>query len=119
MGRRVSCVNPLYGPGEPNNPMLNSSSPTARKPLPLHIKVLLGFILGGLLGLAAHFYAVDAPLTQYVIAYVTKPLGQIFLNLLFMAKVRALPDTPAAFARNQPSAFASRSSTGVKSLPSG
>ena len=64
--------------------MLNSSSPTARKRLPLHIKVLLGFVLGGLLGLAAHFYAVDAPLTQHVIAYVTKPLGQIFLNLLFM-----------------------------------
>ena len=64
--------------------MLNSSPPTARKRLPLHIKVLLGFVLGGLLGLAAHFYAVDAPLTQHVIAYVTKPLGQIFLNLLFM-----------------------------------
>ena len=67
--------------------MLNSSSPTARKRLPLHIKVLLGFVLGGLLGLAAHFYAADAPLTQHVIAYVTKPLGQIFLNLLFMLVV--------------------------------
>src|SRR6188472_3730961 len=63
--------------------MLNSPSPAGRG-LPLHIKVLLGFLLGGLLGLAAHFYAVDAPLTHQVIAYVTKPLGQIFLNLLFM-----------------------------------
>ena len=64
--------------------MLNSSLPIMRKRLPLHIKVLLGFVFGALLGLAAHFYAADAPLTQDIIAYGTKPLGQIFLNLLFM-----------------------------------
>jgi len=64
--------------------MLNSSLPITRKRLPLHIKVLLGFVFGALLGLAAHFYAADAPLTQDIIAYGTKPLGQIFLNLLFM-----------------------------------
>ena len=64
--------------------MLNLPLPILRKRLPLHVKVLLGFVFGALLGLAAHFYAADAPLTQNIIAYGTKPLGQIFLNLLFM-----------------------------------
>jgi dicarboxylate/amino acid:cation (Na+ or H+) symporter, DAACS family len=64
--------------------MLNSPLPARRSGLPLHVKVLLGFVLGGLLGLAAHVYGVDAPLTDHLIHYVTKPLGQIFLNLLFM-----------------------------------
>lgn len=64
--------------------MLNSSLPAGRKRMPLHIKVLIGFVLGALLGLAAHFYAPDAPLVATIVAYGTKPLGQIFLNLLFM-----------------------------------
>jgi DAACS family dicarboxylate/amino acid:cation (Na+ or H+) symporter len=63
---------------------MSKPSAVARKRLPLHIKVLLGFVLGALLGLAAHVYGADAPLTQGLIAWVTKPLGQIFLNLLFM-----------------------------------
>ena len=63
---------------------MTQPSVAARKRLPLHIKVLLGFVLGALLGLAAHVYGADAPLTQGLIAWVTKPLGQIFLNLLFM-----------------------------------
>ncbi|WP_166209388.1 dicarboxylate/amino acid:cation symporter [Cognatiluteimonas telluris] len=64
--------------------MLNSSLRPVKKGVPLHVKVLLGFVLGALLGLAAHVYGADAPLTEAVIAYGTKPLGQIFLNLLFM-----------------------------------
>jgi DAACS family dicarboxylate/amino acid:cation (Na+ or H+) symporter len=63
---------------------MSQPSAVARKRLPLHIKVLLGFVLGALLGLAAHVYGADAPLTQGLIAWVTKPVGQIFLNLLFM-----------------------------------
>jgi DAACS family dicarboxylate/amino acid:cation (Na+ or H+) symporter len=64
--------------------MLNSSLRPVNKGVPLHVKVLLGFVLGALLGLAAYFHGADAPLTHAVIAYGTKPLGQIFLNLLFM-----------------------------------
>ncbi|WP_425482183.1 dicarboxylate/amino acid:cation symporter [Cognatiluteimonas profundi] len=63
---------------------MNSPPLTLRKRLPLHIRVLLGFVLGALVGLAAHFYAADAPLTHDAITYVTRPLGQVFLNLLFM-----------------------------------
>ena len=64
---------------KPDDPL----QPSTRR-LPLHIKVLIGFVLGAALGLAAHFYAPDAPLIHSIITYLTKPFGQIFLNLLFM-----------------------------------
>jgi Na+/H+-dicarboxylate symporter len=56
----------------------------SRARVPLHIKVLAGFVLGAVIGLLAHFLGADAPATHAAIDYVTKPLGQIFLNLLFM-----------------------------------
>ena len=52
--------------------------------LKLHWKVLIGFVLGAVVGLAVHVYALDAPLVQVIIADLTKPFGQVFLNLLFM-----------------------------------
>jgi Na+/H+-dicarboxylate symporter len=58
--------------------------PPSRRRLPLHIKVLIGFVLGAVLGLVVHVYAVESPLVQGLIAYATKPFGQIFLNLLYM-----------------------------------
>ena len=48
------------------------------------MKVLIGFVFGAALGLAVHFYMPDAPFVHGLIAYATKPFGQIFLNLLFM-----------------------------------
>jgi len=59
-----------------------------RKPsMPLHIKVLLGFMLGTIVGLVAHAVAPDAAWVTTTIDYVTQPFGQIFLNLLFMLVV--------------------------------
>lgn len=68
-------------------------APSASKPggLPLHIKVMIGFMLGALIGLAANYALPNVPgLGAWVdgsITYVTKPFGQIFLNLLFMMVV--------------------------------
>jgi DAACS family dicarboxylate/amino acid:cation (Na+ or H+) symporter len=66
--------------------MSHISLPAATsKGMPLHVKVLIGFVLGAALGLLAHVYGgADAPLVHGVIEYVTRPAGQIFLNLLFM-----------------------------------
>jgi Na+/H+-dicarboxylate symporter len=55
--------------------------------LPLHIKVMFGFILGTVCGLLAFHYAADAEWVKKLIAYVTDPFGHIFLNLLFMMVV--------------------------------
>lgn len=66
---------------------LDATPTPPAKGLPLHYKVLIGFMLGTLLGLAAHAYATDAAWLHGFIDYVTKPFGQIFLNLLFMLVV--------------------------------
>ncbi len=55
--------------------------------LALHIKVLIGFILGTVLGLVVHASMADASWVHMLIEYFTKPFGQIFLNLLFMLVV--------------------------------
>ena len=55
------------------------------KGLPLHVKVLIGFLLGAGLGLLVHFQGLEgSPVVTGLMAYLTKPFGQIFLNLLFM-----------------------------------
>jgi Na+/H+-dicarboxylate symporter len=68
---------------------MNSASPPSRKPaIPLHVKVLLGFAIGAVAGLLVHAYGgQDLPLVQDLTTYLTKPFGQIFLNLLFMLVV--------------------------------
>jgi Na+/H+-dicarboxylate symporter len=62
---------------------------SASKPggLPLHIKVMIGFVLGTVCGLLAYHYAVDADWVKTLITYITDPFGHIFLNLLFMMVV--------------------------------
>lgn len=60
---------------------------TGGKGLALHYKVLIGFVLGTLAGLAVHAFVGDAPWVQHLMTYATRPFGQIFLNLLFMLVV--------------------------------
>lgn len=55
----------------------------ARK-LPLHTKILIGGLLGVAGGILAHFTLGDDPALASFIQYVTLPVGQIFLRLLFM-----------------------------------
>ena len=61
--------------------------------LPLHVKILIGAIVGAGAGGAAYLIWKDNPDTadineaatlKWVIAYIAKPIGDIFLNLLFM-----------------------------------
>ena len=66
---------------------IDSTPSTPPKGMALHFKVLIGFVLGTVLGLSVHALALDAGWVQVVIDYVTKPFGQIFLNLLFMLVV--------------------------------
>ncbi|HKI06030.1 MAG TPA: dicarboxylate/amino acid:cation symporter [Thermoanaerobaculia bacterium] len=57
----------------------------ARKKLPLHTKILIGGLLGVAGGILARFaLGADSPGLAAFIKYVTLPVGQIFLRLLFM-----------------------------------
>ena len=57
----------------------------------LHTKILLGFVVGATLGLLANqsvaLGALSSARLESFIANVTAPVGQIFLNLLFMVVV--------------------------------
>ncbi len=52
--------------------------------MPLHTKMLIGFSIGTLAGIAANMFIGDAGWLDLLITYVTDPVGQIFLRLLFM-----------------------------------
>ncbi len=56
----------------------------------LRWRMLLGFLAGLIIGLAVHYGAPDAPWVAAVTTYVTGPLGQIFLRLLFMLVIPLL-----------------------------
>ncbi len=62
-----------------------------KKAIPLHTKMLIGFALGLGVGLIVHTSAgADAAWVQWLTSYVTQPVGQIFLRLLFMLVIPLL-----------------------------
>jgi DAACS family dicarboxylate/amino acid:cation (Na+ or H+) symporter len=50
----------------------------------LHTKILLGLALGATAGVAVNMAAADAAWLAWINRYVTGPVGQVFLRLLFM-----------------------------------
>lgn len=56
----------------------------ARKRLPLHTKILIGGAIGVVGGVLAHFSLAGSPGLAGFIKYISLPVGQIFLRLLFM-----------------------------------
>ena len=56
----------------------------------LQMKMLIGFVLGLTLGLVAHMTSPGAPWVEAITDYVTGPIGQIFLRLLFMLVIPLL-----------------------------
>ena len=56
----------------------------------LQWRMLIGFVAGLIAGLFAHYGAAGAPWVDAVTTYVTGPLGQIFLRLLFMLVIPLL-----------------------------
>lgn len=53
----------------------------------LHVKIVLGLVLGALLGLAANIWAGDSAWVRWVDTNVAGPVGQIFLRFLLMTVV--------------------------------
>jgi Na+/H+-dicarboxylate symporter len=55
--------------------------------MPLHTKMLIGFVAGALLGMLAHWQAGESVWLSGLVTWVTDPIGQLFLRLLFMLVV--------------------------------
>ncbi len=56
----------------------------------LQWRILIGFVAGLTAGLLAYTFAADAAWIETVVTYVTNPIGQIFLRLLFMLVIPLL-----------------------------
>ena len=64
---------------------------TARKRMPLHMKMAIGFIAGLALGLFAHYASgADAGWVKWLTTWITQPVGTIFLRLIFMLVIPLL-----------------------------
>ena len=61
-----------------------------KRGISLQMKMLIGFVIGLVAGLAVNMTNPDAPWVDAVITYVTGPVGQIFLRLLFMLVIPLL-----------------------------
>src|SRR5687768_5441214 len=62
----------------------------AKKGLSLQWQMLIGFLVGLILGLIVYSTNRDAAWVDTVTTYVTQPIGQIFLRLLFMLVIPLL-----------------------------
>ena len=69
------------------NAMPALPAPQRRRRLSLHTRMLIGFLAGALAGMATYALAGQAPWVDMVIGYVSQPLGELFLRLLFMLVV--------------------------------
>ncbi len=65
-------------------------SEVARKGLSLQWQMLAGFVIGLVAGLIAYSFARDAAWVTFVTTYITGPIGQVFLRLLFMLVIPLL-----------------------------
>lgn len=65
-------------------------SEVARKGLSLQWQMLAGFLIGLIAGLIAYTVARDAEWVTFVTTYITGPIGQVFLRLLFMLVIPLL-----------------------------
>ncbi len=61
-----------------------------RRNISLQMKMLIGFVIGLAAGLIVNRYYHDAAWVEAVTTYVTGPIGQIFLRLLFMLVIPLL-----------------------------
>ncbi|HEX8528260.1 dicarboxylate/amino acid:cation symporter [Allosphingosinicella sp.] len=61
-----------------------------RRGIALHVQMLIGFLVGLIAGLAVYMTQQDQPWVSTVTTYVTGPIGEIFLRLLFMLVIPLL-----------------------------
>jgi DAACS family dicarboxylate/amino acid:cation (Na+ or H+) symporter len=66
---------------------MSTAGETAGRGMPLHTRMLIGFLAGAIAGIAANLMAADAVWLNALVTYVANPAGQIFLRLLFMLVV--------------------------------
>ena len=69
---------------------MQATERTKRRGLALQTQMLIGFVVGLALGLFVYSTQPDAAWVEWVTTYVTGPIGQIFLRLIFMLVIPLL-----------------------------
>ncbi|GAB3104946.1 dicarboxylate/amino acid:cation symporter [Lysobacter terrae] len=70
---------------------MSEANRAASRKLPLHWKMLIGFLVGLALGLTAHYtVGAEAPVVATFTTYLTQPAATIFLRLIFMLVIPLL-----------------------------
>jgi DAACS family dicarboxylate/amino acid:cation (Na+ or H+) symporter len=70
---------------------MSETNRSASRKLPLHWKMLIGFLVGLVVGLAVHYtVGGDAGWVKVLTTYVTQPAATIFLRLIFMLVIPLL-----------------------------
>lgn len=64
--------------------MSHAAPPVPAAGMPLHVRVLIGFVVGIALGTLAYWIGPERAFIAGLIDYVAAPAGQLFLRLLFM-----------------------------------
>lgn len=62
----------------------------ARRSMPLHTRMLIGVALGIVAGLVAHRWLGSDPALAWALEWIARPIGKIFLRLLFMLVIPLL-----------------------------
>lgn len=71
--------------------MTETPTDGAKRPMPLHWKIAIGFVAGLLLGMFVHYgIGADAAWVQLLTKYATQPFATLFLTLIFMLIVPLL-----------------------------
>src|SRR5688500_3649690 len=86
-GSRAPTQNPcgLNSSGQPTRSDMSESIGNTGTGMKLHTKILLGLAVGIVLGVITNLtVGPDHPRIQQINTYVTRPIGQIFLRMLFM-----------------------------------
>src|SRR5690554_6512977 len=65
----------------------HDSADGTRTGLALHTRMLIGFAVGVIAGLAANMLVGEAAWLDVLVTYVADPIGQLFLRLLFMVVI--------------------------------
>ncbi|MGH8049333.1 MAG: dicarboxylate/amino acid:cation symporter [Arenimonas sp.] len=67
---------------------MSTNASLSNKPgLPLHTRMLIAFVVGITLGLIANIFLSGSDIVEAVIAYITGPVGKLFINTLKMLVV--------------------------------
>ena len=74
---------------------MNDAADMAREAAPighngLQWRILIGFLAGLVSGLLVYSFAGESGWTDIIVTYVTGPIGQVFLRLLFMLVIPLL-----------------------------